>query len=153
MHNHKQPTLVAVWDKLTPNQRDHALCMSFMRGAALCPALAAMQGMLYCSLLYFDLAEGGKLPCPAMLFALTVAAMQGKPSCPALPCPVPASALPSALPQHDCEVCYIDAAVAEMLAEAICMRIFTSFMSFCRKCYAASQFCAFLLVPTEHICM
>ena len=46
MHNQKPPTLVAVWDKLTPNQRDHALCMSFMRGAALDPALAEMQGML-----------------------------------------------------------------------------------------------------------
>ena len=45
MHKEKAPTLVAVWDKLTPNQRDHAMCMSFMQGNALDPALAEMQGM------------------------------------------------------------------------------------------------------------
>ena len=45
MHSQKAPTLAAVWDKLTPNQRDRARCMTFMRGMALDPALAEMQGI------------------------------------------------------------------------------------------------------------
>lgn len=46
MHGQKAPTLAAVWDKLTPNQRDRASCMTLMRGDALDPALAEMQGKM-----------------------------------------------------------------------------------------------------------
>ena len=44
LHGERSPTLVCVWDKLTPNQKDMALSMSLMPRGQLDPKLADMQG-------------------------------------------------------------------------------------------------------------
>ncbi|KAL3143046.1 hypothetical protein ABBQ38_003321 [Trebouxia sp. C0009 RCD-2024] len=45
MHSQGPPTLVSVWDKLTPNHKDLALSMTLMPKGQLDPALAEMQGL------------------------------------------------------------------------------------------------------------
>jgi len=44
MHDQRPPTLVAVWDKLTPNHKDLALCITLMPTGSLDPKLADLQG-------------------------------------------------------------------------------------------------------------
>ena len=44
MHAQGPPTLVAVWDKLTPNHKDLALCITLMPTGSLDPKLADLQG-------------------------------------------------------------------------------------------------------------
>ncbi|DBA99981.1 TPA: hypothetical protein ACH3X1_013852 [Trebouxia sp. C0004] len=45
MHDQRPPTLVAVWDKLTPNHKDLALCITLMPTGSLDPKLADLQGL------------------------------------------------------------------------------------------------------------
>ena len=44
MHDQTPPTLVAVWDKLTPNHKDLAMCITLMPTGSLDPKLADLQG-------------------------------------------------------------------------------------------------------------
>lgn len=44
MHSGRSPTLMSVWDKLTPNHKDLALSMTLMPRGQLDPLLAEMQG-------------------------------------------------------------------------------------------------------------
>ena len=44
MHDQTPPTLVAVWDKLTPNHKDLAMCITLMPTGSLEPKLADLQG-------------------------------------------------------------------------------------------------------------
>lgn len=44
MHDHNPPTLVSVWDRLTPNLSDLALSMTLMPRGSLDPDLANLQG-------------------------------------------------------------------------------------------------------------
>ncbi|KAL0051218.1 hypothetical protein WJX82_003945 [Trebouxia sp. C0006] len=45
MHDQTPPTLVAVWDKLTPNHKDLAMCITLMPTGSLDPKLADLQGL------------------------------------------------------------------------------------------------------------
>lgn len=45
MHKDRSPTLMSVWDKLTPNHKDLALSMTLMPRGQLDPLLAEMQGL------------------------------------------------------------------------------------------------------------
>ena len=44
MHKERSPTLMSVWDKLTPNHKDLALSMTLVPRGQLHPPLAEMQG-------------------------------------------------------------------------------------------------------------
>ena len=44
MHKERSPTLISVWDKLTPNHKDLALSMTMMPRGQLDPLLAEIQG-------------------------------------------------------------------------------------------------------------
>lgn len=44
VHKERSPTLMSVWDKLTPNHKDLALSMTLMPRGQLDPLLAEMQG-------------------------------------------------------------------------------------------------------------
>ncbi|KAL0038743.1 hypothetical protein WJX79_006176 [Trebouxia sp. C0005] len=45
LHAQRPPTLVAVWDKMTPNHKDLALCITLMPTGSLDPKLADLQGL------------------------------------------------------------------------------------------------------------
>ena len=45
MHKDRLPTLMSVWDKMTPNHKDLALSMTLMPKGQLDPLLAEMQGL------------------------------------------------------------------------------------------------------------
>ena len=46
MHDNRAPTLIAVWDKLTPNHKDLALSIALVSRGSLSPKFAELQGGL-----------------------------------------------------------------------------------------------------------